>query len=94
MENIEDNSTYGVVVTPDTLDEELKAQQALLDTVGAEHIVFLSVSPCDVQQRMDWPQVKAAFESCGADVSVESVAPGEVFRYASRMRILDQVGVR
>ncbi|ARL04375.1 hypothetical protein [Burkholderia pseudomallei] len=94
MENIEHKSTYGVVVTPDTLDEELKAQQALLGMVGAEHIVFLSVSPCDIQRRMDWPQVKAAFESCGADVSVESVAPGEVFRYADRMRILDQVGVR
>ncbi|MCA8228234.1 hypothetical protein [Burkholderia vietnamiensis] len=94
MENVESRSTYGVVVTPDTLDEELKAQQALLDTVGAEHIVFLSVSPCDVQRRMDWPQVKAAFESCGAGVSVETVAPGEVFRFASRMRILGQVGAR
>lgn len=73
-----DEVTYGVLVRAVTSREVLLEQATLLTRADADRIVLISVAPHDVRERLDWSDIRMAFDSVSRELEVRVVPEGDL----------------
>jgi len=83
-----DESIYGIVIRAETAGAELARQSQLLTRADPDRIVLLSVSPHNVTERSDWPEVELLFTSVAAHLDVMQVNERDIDRIATEIGVL------
>lgn len=83
-----DEVNYGVVVRTSTTRIELAQKSDQLRRMDPDRIVLLSVSPHNVRQRIDWPEIELLFTSLTTHVVVEQVRELDIEHIAIDINVL------
>ena len=80
--------TYGIVVTADTLTEEVLAKIARLRQADGDRITILALGPGDVRARPDWRSIATECKDMVKHLSVEYVTQARIDALKSQISIL------